>query len=125
MDDGGFTADKDIGEEVGSLNNGFQAQTDAHIESTHEMSDMSLFQLPKDEDNNQDPCIEKLEIKDQEQKLASSVSNVNKPEKAAEKLQKKSSLSKLKTTQKPDSRVSHVCVHFIKKFALTCNALLT
>lgn len=107
MDDGGFTADKDIGEEVGSLNNGFQAPTDAHIESTHEMSDMSLFQLPKDEDNNQDPCIEKLEIKDQEQKLASSVSNVNKPEKAAEKLQKKSSLSKLKTTQKPDSRVSH------------------
>lgn len=108
MDDGGFTADKDIGEELGSLNNGFQInRTDAQMESVHEVPDISLFQLPTDEDNNQDPCIEKLEIKDQEQKLSSGLPSINQTAKGFGRLHKKSLLSQPKTTQRPDSRVNH------------------
>eukprot|EP00250_Pteridium_aquilinum_P019028 c24261_g1_i1 orf=632-2134(-) len=112
MEDGNVTTKEEVGEEEdtnmkmalakGSLDNGFEPHIDAHVESSHEVSDMSSFQLPKDEDNSQDPCIEKLEIKDQEQKLALSVANVDKAEDVTEKLRKKSSISKLKTTQKPD-----------------------
>lgn len=107
MDDSSATPNNDIGEEVGSLNSDFQAQSNAPVELAQGMPDMASLQLPKDEDNNQDPCIEKLEVSDQEQKLAANASNINKTEKAAEILPRKSSMDKTKTSQKLDSKNSH------------------
>lgn len=111
MENGNITAEKDIGEDAKRsmavaedvLENGFEAQTAADIGFTHEDSDVQLSNPPKDEHISQDPCIEKLEVKDQEQKLAS-VANISKPEISTEELEKKPSLSKLKTSQKSDSK---------------------
>ncbi|KAI5070486.1 hypothetical protein GOP47_0014829 [Adiantum capillus-veneris] len=87
----------------GILDNGFEAQREAPLGLTHEVH-TQLSQLPNDEDNNQDPCIEKLEVKDQEQKLASSIRTFDKIEKLTEEHEKTPSLSKLKTTQKSDAK---------------------
>ncbi|MCO5562814.1 hypothetical protein L7F22_016446 [Adiantum nelumboides] len=85
------------------LDNGFEAQTEASLGMVCEDLAVQDSQLSKDEDSNQDPCIEKLEVNDQEQKLASSVPTIDKPEKLSEE-HEKSPLVNLETTQKSDAK---------------------